>query len=74
MINRLKHDTALAVAWFKNNFMKLNIDNCHLLVSGCKNETVWVKICEVKIWESNRQKLLGTVMDKNLNIDRKKSW
>ena len=29
LINRLEHDTALAVEWFENNFMKLNQDKCH---------------------------------------------
>ena len=26
LINRLEHDTVLAVEWFENNFMKLNQD------------------------------------------------
>ena len=41
LINRLEHDTTLAVEWLENNFMKLNQDKCHLLVSGHKQETVW---------------------------------
>ena len=52
LINRLEHDTALAVEWFENNFMKLNQDKCHLLVSGHKHETAWAKIGETKIWET----------------------
>ena len=69
LINRLEHDTSLAVEWFENNFMKVNQDKCHLLVSGHKHETVWAKIGETKIWESNKQKLLGVVIDRNLNFD-----
>ena len=49
--------------------MKLNQDKCHLLVSGHKHETVWGKIGETKIWESNKQKLLGVAIDRNLNFD-----
>ena len=49
--------------------MKLNQGKCHLLVSGHKHETVWVKIGETKIWESNKQKLLGVVIDRNLNFN-----
>ena len=67
--NRLEHDTALAVEWFENNFMKLNQDKCHLLVSGHKHETVWAKIGEKKTWESNKQKMFGVVIDRNLNFD-----
>ena len=69
LINRLEDDTSLAVEWFENNFMKLNQEKCHLLVSGHKHETVWAKIGETKIWESNKQKLLGVVIDRNLNFD-----
>ena len=69
LINRLEHDIALAVGWFENNFMKLNQDKCNLLVSGHKNEIVWAKIGETKIQESNKQKLLGVVIDRNQNFD-----
>ena len=68
LINRLEHDTALAVERFENNFMKLNQDKCHLPVSGHKHETVWAKIGETKIWESNKQKLLDSDIDRNLNF------
>ena len=80
LINRLEHETALVVERFGNNFMKSNQDNCHFLVSGHKHETVWAKIGETKIWESNKQKLFGVVIDRNLNFDKydfdlsKKSW
>ena len=49
LINRLEHDTALAVEWFENNFMKLNQDKCHLLVPGHKQETFWANIGETKL-------------------------
>ena len=69
LINRLEHDTALAVEWFENNFMKLNQDKCNLLVPGDKHETLWAKIGETKIWESNKQNLLGVAIDRNLFFD-----
>ena len=65
----LEHDGFLAVEWFENNYMKLNQDKCHLLVAGHKHESVWAKIGEAKIWESHKQKLLGLVIDRNLNFD-----
>ena len=49
--------------------MKLNQDKCRLLVSRHKHETVCGKIGEAKIWESNKQNLLGAVIDRNLNFD-----
>ena len=32
-------------------------------------ETVWAKIGETNTWESNKQKLLGVVIYRNLNFD-----
>ena len=50
LINRLEHDSYLAIEWFENNFMNLNQDKCHLLVSGFKYENIWAKIGKTKIW------------------------
>ena len=69
LIHRLEHDTALAVEWFENNFMKLNQGKSHVLVSGDKNIIVWAKMGETKIWESHKQKLLGFPTKRNLNFD-----
>ena len=33
--------------------MKLNEVKCHLLVGGYKHESIWEKIGDTKIWESN---------------------
>ena len=34
LLQRLDHDSLLAIEWFENNYMKLNGDKCHLLISG----------------------------------------
>ena len=44
LINRLEHDSFLAIEWFQNSYMKLNEDKCHLLVGGYKHESIWAKI------------------------------
>ena len=49
LINRLEHDSYLAINWFENNSMKLNQEKCHFLVSGFKYENVWAKIGKTKI-------------------------
>ena len=56
LINNLEHDSLLAIEWFENNYMKLNEDKCHFLISGHKHETVFADIGESKIWESKSQK------------------
>ena len=64
LVRRLERDSLLAIEWFQNNYMKLNEDKCHLLISGFKHEIIWANIGTNKVWESNEEKLLG------LNIDR----
>ena len=69
LMERLEHDTKLAIEWFENNYMKLNEDKCHLLVAGHRYETLWANIGETRIWESKNEKLLGLTIDRNLNFD-----
>ena len=37
LLETLEHNSELVVAWFEINYVKLNTDKCHLLVSGNKN-------------------------------------
>ena len=69
LILRLEHDSLLAIEWFEANYMKLNEDKCHLLISGHKFEHVWAMIGNARIWESQHQKLLGVTIDKNLKFN-----
>ena len=59
----------IAIEWFQNNNMKLNQDKCHLLVSGYKHEKVWAQIGYEVNWESNKHKLLGLQMHRDLNFN-----
>ena len=34
LLNRLKHDSFLAIEWFQNNYKKLNEDKSHFLNRG----------------------------------------
>ena len=55
--------------WFENNFMKLNQDKCHFVISGNINELLFAKVGEELIWESSAEKLLGVTIDKNQNFN-----
>ena len=66
---RLEHDSALIIEWFQYNYMKLNTDKCHLLVSGYKHEHTWVKLENEKLWEDSTVKLLGVHIDSQLKFD-----
>ena len=58
-----------AIIWFDNNYMKLNTEKCHLLISGNKIKHIWSKVGESKIWEENKVKLLGITIDNKLKFD-----
>ena len=49
LMERLEHDTKLAIEWFENNHMKLNEGKCHLLVAGHRYGTLWANIGETRI-------------------------
>ena len=59
-----------AIGWFKNNYMKLNTDKCHLIVSGYKHEQVWADIGKDLIRESNDVKMLGIIIDRDLKFNK----
>ena len=59
----------LTIEWFYSNYMKLNNDKCHLLLSGYKYEVMWGNIGQSQIWESKEQILLGVILDRGMKID-----
>ena len=69
LITRLEHDALLAIELFQANYMKLNEGKCHLLISRRKYELLWANIGRSIIWESQKQNLLGIVIDRNLSFD-----
>ena len=52
------------------NYMKLNTDKYHLLISGNKNEQIGAKLDRGIVWESINVKLLGITLDNNLKFDK----
>ena len=68
VLKKLEHDSLIAIEWFEANYMKLNVDKCHLIVAGHKNEWVWAKVGDNMIWESRVEKLLGIQIDNKLNF------
>ena len=69
VLTKLEHDSLLAITWFENNYMKMNAEKCHLLISGNKHEHIWAKIGERKIWEESKVKLLGVIIYNKLNFE-----
>ena len=70
VLTQLEESSELVIAWFQNNYMKLNTDKCHLLVAGHKSEHTWVRVGPDKIWEDHSVKLLGVSIDNKLKFDK----
>ena len=68
VINKLKTETLLISEWFRNNYMKLNDDKCHLMIFGEKSNDLSIKIGSTTITESREEKLLGVTLDKQLSF------
>ena len=60
----------LVIAWFQNNYMKLNTDKCHLFVAGDKFKHAWVRVGPDKIKQDHSIKLLGVSIDNELKFDK----
>ena len=63
LLHNIEYDSLSAIIWFKNNFMKLNEDKYHFLISGIMNEYLFAKVGNELIWESAKVKLLGVTID-----------
>ena len=37
----IEHDCSILVEWFRDNYLTLNADKCHLIVSGYKYEAMF---------------------------------
>ena len=44
LIRRLEHNSILAIEWFESNYLKLNQEKCHFLLSCHKHEVMFPEI------------------------------
>ena len=70
VLKSFEKNSMLAIRWFENNYMKLNTDKCHLIVSSCKYKEAWRNIGKELIWKSNNVKRLGITTDRDLKFDK----
>ena len=56
LIKTLEHDSILATERFEGNYMKLNEDKCHFIISDYKHEIMFADIGESEIWEKRAWK------------------
>ena len=70
---KLQIDFEILDRWFQHNIMVLNPDKCHFMNLGPKSSTQSVNdiFCykEIKLKSSCEEKLLGVIIDKDLNFN-----
>ena len=69
LLNTLEKDTMTLIKWFRDNYLKLNADKCHLLVSN-HNKDVSINVDEEIIECESSVKLLGITLDNKLNFNK----
>ena len=65
---KLEADASLLSKWFVDNHMKLNDAKCHFMLFGSRSAGTSVNIGKSCIEQSDKEKLLGITLDKNLDF------
>ena len=68
VIDGLEQDTAQLATWYPENYMKLNVDKCHLMIFGEKSKKMKIHFGEAVIDESDEETLLGITLDTKLSF------
>ena len=69
VLEKLERCSVKALNWFEYNYMKMNPDKCHLIVSGFKHEQMFAKLDQQIIWEQREVNLLGVIIDNRLTFE-----
>ena len=67
ILGQLKGGIDKLFDWFKNIFLKGNVDKCHLITSS--KTPVRIEVANMTIMSEEKAKLLGIHIDKRLNFD-----
>ena len=46
----VEHDCSFLVEWFRDDYLTLNADKCHLLVSGYKYKAMYASVGDSLLW------------------------
>ena len=68
LINTIENDASILMKWFQDNYLKMNEDKCHLLITNQNDSCISVNIGNETISNRNSEKLLGITID-NLNFN-----
>ena len=69
VINTLENDADILITWFSDNYMKLNEDKCHFLITDT-TEKMSMYVGIEKIESSDTVELLGITFDNKLKFEK----
>ena len=67
ILNSLETDTTILIKWFHDNYLNMNADKCHLLISN-QSKGIVINIEDEVIECSDSVKLLGITIDNKLDF------
>ena len=68
VLSQLEKDTLLLSEWLSDNFMKLNEEKSHILISGAKSFGMTLYTGASQISESESEELLGVTLDSEVDF------
>ena len=71
-MNSLETDNDTLIKWFSDNYLQLNADKCHPLISK-RNKDIFINIEAEVIECSSSVKLLGVIIENNLKFNERVS-
>ena len=69
VVKNVEDDCKILVSWFKDNYLTLNAEKCHLIISGNIHDPISAKVGDATIWEEDSVKLLGVIIDSQLTFN-----
>ena len=70
VISVLENDAAILIRWFHNNYLKMNEDKCHLLITNQDEGSIIDHIGDEIIKNSQSKKLLGIILGNEVNFNK----
>ena len=68
LINTIENDASILMKWFQDNYLKMNEDKCHLLITNQNESFISVNIGNETIINRNSEKLLRITIDNKLTF------
>ena len=65
----IETDAAILIKWFRNNYLKMNEDKCHLLITNQEDGCISASIRKENMVNSKSEKMLGITIDSKLNFN-----